>query len=536
MDAPLISVVMIFFDAERFIDEAIRSVLEQDHPHIELVLVDDGSTDGSREIARECARTNPDRVRYVAHPGGGNRVMAASRALGVRSARGDLVAFLDADDRWDAHHLSGQWKVLAAHPEADMVCAPAHVWESWADPRCADPRNTIPFPDGAVVEPPALLTEILADGGHAVPICSMLVRRSLIERVGGPVVEFRTMFEDQAFQAKLFLAGTVVMSAAATAWYRQHPGSACARAIEAGHYDPNLPNVAYRRYLVWLRAHLEHVGVRDQALFDALAEAEAEYGARPKVLRSQVRWAVLRYGPPSFVRTLRAVRRRTKHRPFVGFVRFGSLRRTEPIDRSFGYDRGYPVDRYYIESFLDRHRADVRGHVLEIGEDAYTRRFGADVTKVDVLHVDPASTIATIVADLADAPHISDSSFDCLIVTQTLHLVYALEAAVRTMHRILRPGGVLLLTVPGISQQSDDEWGETWYWSLTRKSVRRLFGDVFGDDNVDIGSHGNVLAAVALLHGLSADELTDAERDHYDPAYEMIVTVRAVKREGPGAA
>jgi GT2 family glycosyltransferase/SAM-dependent methyltransferase len=533
MGAPLVSVVMIYFNAETFIDEAIASVLDQSHDSLELIAVNDGSSDDSEEIVKAYAKSD-HRVRCVAHPGRVNRGMSASRALGIAASLGQLVAFLDADDKWDVDHLETQLAMLERHPKVDLVSAPSFVWESWDDPRKANPRNALPYPHGAEVEPPALLTAILRDGGYAVPICSMLVRRELIERVGGPVVEFKTMFEDQAFQAKLLLAGRAVMCSTASAWYRQHSGSACAVAIEAGEYDPNLPNPAYRRYLMWLRRYITEQGEEDHQLLTALREAEEAFATRRAVVKVWARRAFLRSAPPWAIDTVRRVKWRIRGQIPIGRVRFGDLRRIRPIDRTFGYDRGQPVDRYYIERFIQERAADIRGRVLEIGEDAYTRLFGADVSELDVLHVDPDNLVANVIADLADAPGIDDDSYDCLIVTQTLHLIYDLRAAVATMHRILKPGGVLLLTVPGITQQSDDEWGETWFWSLTSRSARRLFADVFGDAHVAIGAHGNVLSAVSMLHGLSSRELTREELDHVDRAYEMVITVRAVKHATEG--
>jgi SAM-dependent methyltransferase len=138
-----------------------------------------------------------------------------------------------------------------------------------------------------------------------------------------------------------------------------------------------------------------------------------------------------------------------------GRIRFGSLRRIVPISREWGSDRGLPIDRYYIERFLRVHGADIRGHVMEIRDDAYTREFGGNrVTRTDVLHAVEGNPQATIVADLACADHIPSDTFDCVILTQTLQFIYDALAAVGTLHRILKPGGVLLATIPGISQSN----------------------------------------------------------------------------------
>lgn len=223
--------------------------------------------------------------------------------------------------------------------------------------------------------------------------------------------------------------------------------------------------------------------------------------------------------------------RRWRHWPPVGLVRFGSLRRTRPICPNWGFGRGRPVDRYYIERFLAAHAADIRGRVLEIGSDAYTRAFGGDrVTRRDVLHVADAAPGTTIVADLADGCGIESDAFDCAIITQTLQCIYDVAAAARTIHRILRPGGTALVTVPGISKISRhdmDRWG--YFWSFTTASARRLFEDAFPRGDVHVEAHGNVLAAAAFLYGIAAEELRTRELDHVDPDYELLITIRARK-------
>ena len=218
--------------------------------------------------------------------------------------------------------------------------------------------------------------------------------------------------------------------------------------------------------------------------------------------------------------------------PAHGRVDLGDLRRTRPISRHFGFDRGLPIDRFYVERFLDAHRADVQGRVLEVGDATYTKRFGeGSVARSDVLHVPPGTDEATIVADLAAGDGIDSDAFDCVILTQTLHLIWDFEAAVATLHRILAPGGVLLATVPGISQIERGQWRDTWYWSFTEQSMTRLFSDVFGSGDVQVSAVGNALSAVAFLEGLAADELREHELSATDEAYPVLVTIRAVKRQ-----
>ena len=210
-------------------------------------------------------------------------------------------------------------------------------------------------------------------------------------------------------------------------------------------------------------------------------------------------------------------------------ISFGDLRRVTPLSREFGFDRGSPVDRRYIEGFLDRHAADIRGRVLEVKDAAYTRRFGGERVEVsDVLDVDSANRDATLIDDLTTGAQLPSDAFDCVVLTQTLHLIFDVHAAAHTLHRILKPGGVLLLTVPGITPIPRME-SSSWYWSFSAVAADRLFRGAFASGTVDVESHGNVLAATAFLYGLAERELRDAELDANDADYPVTITVRAVK-------
>jgi SAM-dependent methyltransferase len=216
--------------------------------------------------------------------------------------------------------------------------------------------------------------------------------------------------------------------------------------------------------------------------------------------------------------------------PLVGQIDFGSLRQLTPVSRHFGYDRGLPIDRYYIENFLAHHSDDIRGRVLEMGDDSYTRRFGGDrVTTRDVLHVKEGNPNATLVGDLTYADHLPSDAFDCFILTQTLQYAYDIRSALKTIYRILKPGGVVLATVPGISQISIDEWADDWYWAFTTLSARRLFEEFFPADRVEVEAYGNVLAAISFLQGLATEELRPEELDYRDRCYDLLITIRAVK-------
>jgi SAM-dependent methyltransferase len=212
-------------------------------------------------------------------------------------------------------------------------------------------------------------------------------------------------------------------------------------------------------------------------------------------------------------------------------VRFGSLRRTTPIHAGFATSRGTYIDRYYIERFLQDNAAQIKGRVLELSDNNYTLRFGgANVTCSDVLDIRPDHPSATIVADLTSSEGIPSGAFDCIILTQVLNFIYDVPAAIRTAHRILKPGGCVLVSVSGISPIVPEEMAYCGdYWRFTRLSLRRLFEEVFPAECITVESHGNVLAALAFLHGLAVEEFKAEELDYRDPNFEVSILLRAVK-------
>jgi SAM-dependent methyltransferase len=208
----------------------------------------------------------------------------------------------------------------------------------------------------------------------------------------------------------------------------------------------------------------------------------------------------------------------------------GTLRRTVPLSTTEGRDRGQPVDRYYIESFLEQYRNDIRGRVLEVKDSTYTAMFGAGVTGSDVVDIDRGNGRATIIADLQDAKEICSATFDCFVMTQTLGLLADPRAAVAEAHRILRPGGTLLITVPGLGARSTDRSeAPADYWRFTADALRLLLDKSFGPGNVTVRSYGNVLSVVAGLMGMAAEELSRAELNVNDVRYPMVAVARAVK-------
>jgi glycosyltransferase involved in cell wall biosynthesis len=530
---PLVSVVAIFLNGERFLGDAIQSVIAQTCRDWELLLVDDGSSDGSSAIARSYAGRDPHRVRYLEHPGHRNEGMSASRDLGLQHARGKYLALLDADDVWLPEKLERQVAILEAHPEVALLYGAPLYWFGWSgkpEDQALDYVIDLKLPADRVYDPPSLLIPFLQRAAPTPCPSDVLVRCVAARRVGGFEAHFvgvNMVYEDQAFFSKLLLVMPAFASSQTWDRYRQHPESCYAVSKATGRRE-----VARRYFLKWFRRYLRDQGLTAGPVWDTVRAELGRVGPKARAL-DRARELARVTMPPGLRSWISSRVPGLEASPARRSVRFGSLRRLEPVSRKFGWDRGgLPVDRYYIERFLQRCAGDIAGRVLEARDDAYTRRFGgARVTRADVLHPTTDNPNATIVADLTCGDQIPGDAFDCIVLTQVLPFILDLPAAVRTLHRALRPGGVVLATVPGISQivrYDMERWGD--YWRFTSLSARRLFEAGFPGGDVRVEAHGNVLAATAFLQGLTTRDLRPDELDHRDPDYEVLVTIRAVKR------
>jgi SAM-dependent methyltransferase len=450
----------------------------------------------------------------------------------------------------------------------DATYGPSLFWYSWtgrrADGRREDWLSTVGVPSGTIVEPPELLRLYRCRGGMLPSVCAILMRRSALELVGGFEEEFRGSHEDQVLYAKMGLQMRVLVTGRCLDLYRQHPASACAVARNALSY-PGLPNPDEERYLVWLEGYLRQLGIEDGEIWASVQQPLERYRnpfslggltarGRRLVARSRAKERV-RDGLPS---GWYAWAKRTFGGPgAVTGVRLGHLRRLDPVSVRTAAQRGRPIDQAWVDEFLDRHAADVRGRVMEVGTIVHVKARGAAVDHLDLVDVDPRTDPPTgpaprpegepvpvpgrpsvaaeqPVADVAHPDAVPTGHYDCIVAVGGLHQVPDPAAVVSSLHDALAEGGVVLAAVPGMVQRQELHSGPV-RWGMTSSTVRELFEDAFPDGEVEVEAHGNVLAATALLHGLAADELDPAELAHRDPRIEVLVTVRAVRsRPRPG--
>lgn len=279
----LVSIVVPFLNVERFLEETIQSVLAQTHGSWELLLVDDGSSDGGSEIARQYAAKLSGDVRYLEHENHGNLGIAASRNAGIRASRGPYLAFLDSDDVWLPQKLERQLALLTRTPAAGMIAGHSQYWHSWTTrPEDSDKDyvREVGIQTDRLFAPPALMTLLYPLGtATSAPPSDLLLRREVVERIGGFEESFRGiyhLYEDQWFLTKVYLESPVYLSSECWTRYRIHDDSIDATVTSGGHYE-----TVRLRYLRWLEEYLTQRDNHDPAVWKALGEALALLGEGP---------------------------------------------------------------------------------------------------------------------------------------------------------------------------------------------------------------------------------------------------------------
>ncbi|WP_240731563.1 glycosyltransferase [Hymenobacter radiodurans] len=510
----------------------MASIWQQDYPAIEVVVVDDGSTDSTRTVAK----SHPS-ITYIYQE---NQGLSAARNTGIARSTGQYLVFLDADD-W---LLPGALRINAGYLQQN----PALAFVSGGHYKVVGTSMR-------TVDTPAVVGDYymaLLQGNYIGMHATVMFQRWVFAAYAyDPTLP---ACEDYDLYLRLARTYPVAHHTQRIAAYRMHTTNMSGNiplmlttVLAVLHRQkPHLRNAAEQE--AYSLGQLIWKGYYSTELYNRLAAPGAARATYIELLTLSKHYPALlfrylfgpttsmfkkilkRYAPTVGLRFLSQKGLYQGYLPPVGQVELGDLGRTKPFSTVFGYDRGGPVDRYYIEQFLQREAAAIRGRILEIGDNEYTLRFGSDITQSDILHVDASNPRATIIGDLSNVQHVADNLFDCIVLTQTLHLIYDYKQALDTCYRLLKPGGTLLLTVPGITPIDHGEWKETWYWSFTDKALQRLFADAFpGPGTSKIQSHGNVLIAAAFLYGMGVSEVTTQQLQDHDPHFQVINTVKAVK-------
>jgi glycosyltransferase involved in cell wall biosynthesis/SAM-dependent methyltransferase len=533
----LVSVVITCYNQGRYLRDAIESVIAQTYQPLQIIVIDDGSTDNTREIAESYTQVN-----YVFQFNSG---LSAARNAGFDQSSGEFVVFLDADDWLYPEGVSANVHELQKRPD----CAFVSGWHDKVDEFRRSVKNDeqIAVSDNHFIQ--------LLKGNYIGMHAAVMYRRSILQNY-----RFDTSLkacEDYDLYLRIARDHPVISHSKKIAAYRIHGANMSARIPfmlenvlevckkQESQLKSDEERKAYKEGLhIWneyysdkLYNHLMYQAGKNKC-FPSQKEAEVLIRNKPlgfvklsiKRTRDVLTSGLKNNLPDPILKTLHNVGVYDRYTPKPGKVNTGDFERTTPFSYDFGFDRGGAIDRYYIEKFLQQHELAVKGRVLEIGDNEYTLRFGKDrIEKSEILHVDDSNPRASYVGDISNAPHIPSDNFDCIILTQTLHLIYDFKAALSTCYRILKPGGSLLLTVPGISHVDHGKWKDYWLWSFTDTSIRRVLNETFINADVDVRTYGNVYAAAAFLYGMGLPEFKRENLEKTDPSYQVIISAKATK-------
>jgi peptidoglycan/xylan/chitin deacetylase (PgdA/CDA1 family)/glycosyltransferase involved in cell wall biosynthesis len=493
-----IAVVVLCHNQGRTIEEAVDSAISQTRAPAEVVLVDDGSTD-ILTLQKIASLQRPGlRVERIE-----NRGAAGARNFGARLTSSDYLVFLDGDDVLEKTYFEKAGALLDARPDLSVIACTLQAFEG---------------ADYVWTPPPFNFTDGFARGTP--PVTSM-IRRTVFDSVCGFDEHFG-LFEDYDFWLSALERGhKAEIIAEPMLKYRVQTRS--------NYYKTIQPETWVERRLAILAKHrkaVEETGLDILLATEAFILEQRSYNQFLKDKNASLEKKIAELNAH--------IRKLSQSLGEIGtpVVNWGDFDQPEPLSTFWGVDRGTAVDRYYINKFLDKNRLDVHGHVLEIKDGGYTSQFGDNrVEKGDVLDIDPANPSATIIADLTKADGIPSDTYDCFILTQTLHIIYDVKNALAHAYRLLKPGGVLLCTLPSTCRVNCEDGGLDAgdYWRFTEASVRRLFAEVFPPAAFEVSVHGNVKACVAFLEGLSAEEIAPDVLDHTDPWHPLLFCVRGVK-------
>lgn len=539
----MVSVIIPCYNHGNYLPVAIESVINQSYKNFEIIVIDDGSIDNTKE-----ACNNYPNVKYIYQTNAG---LSAARNTGIKYASGAYLVFLDADDWLLENALKSNLDVLIDNNDLAFVSGGHQLFyepedKTWIVQKKIDKSSYSSLLEGNFI------------GMHA----TVMYQRWVFE-----IFKFDTFFrycEDYDLYLKIARNHPVSHHTGLIAVYRIHENNMSSNYSEMMKYallvlsthkkklkTPS-EKLSYRNGISFWKSYysekiFDHLRVQlysqnynfskndikclkaNNPILYKKFKTEKYYFFK-SINNDNIMNKIKKLISRNIFKLIQRIWSNKSNNSLLNEINLGDLNRTTPFSTQFGYDRGGPVDRYYIENFLNKNAHLIKGRVLEIGDNEYTLKFGGDkLEKSDILHIDDSNNQATFIGDLSNAPHLPSDSFDCIVLTQTLHLIYDFKAAIETCHRVLKTGGSLLITVPGISHIAQDQWSKYWLWSFTDASMQRIMQECFSEGNISIKTHGNVLVASAFLYGMGLPEVKKEQMDYHDPHYQVIITVSATK-------
>jgi glycosyltransferase involved in cell wall biosynthesis len=531
---PLVSVVITTYNHAAFLPDAIGSVLGQTYKNIELIVIDDGSTDNTKGLM--CLYPQ---VKYHFQE---NRGLPAARNTGAILSSGVYIVFLDADDMFYPDAIAVNVKYFSEHPEYGFISGGHDLMTE--DKQIMDSPEWQQFPSKD-----HYLSLLRNDyiSMHA----AVMYRKEVF--TDHHYDETLISCEDYDFYLQIAKNYPVLSHNIKLAAYRKHANSMSMNILQMYHSAIKVIHKHYHTNAGDDVVNSCKKGIRDvrshyaELLFGSMITGniykEVDFREIISVISLLSRgyfFLLIRYYLEKILRWVSRKSFSFARRiariisggseyivPRVGKVWIQDLNRSTPFNISSGIDQSGHIDNYYIEQFLRDNACYVKGNVLVMGNGDDTLTYGGEgVIKYDLLHIYALHSQSPV----PDKFHYIPADFyDCIIIRQSLHLVYDFNSIIRNCFRSLKKEGVLLLTVPGITPVDPDEDQYHWYWSFTGNAIDKLLMQYFDPVNIQVHTFGNVLVAASFLYGIEVSKLNKIELEQHDPAYQVVIAAKAVK-------
>jgi len=522
----MVSIIIPCFNSGKYLSECLESVLSQDYTDFEAIVVNDCSTDNTLEIAYSYAQTDA-RIKIIDNSGSAGPGASAARNKGFKTSKGEYVVFLDSDDIWLPTALRRLVNLIEKHNEAGWVIGNCIYFNNYRYNLVSYERSLYDFNEG-IYDKFNLITKFIKNFSQTPVPGATILKRDIVERIGGWENKFRKNYTDQAFFIKILCDAKTFVSHDVFLLYRCHSESSSMISVQSGQFKKN-EIFFFEWLLLYLRSY-EFRGKEEVLQYSAeMIKNNEDIGSQSKINNQPLRILLQKAKKiPRKARTLsriifRIIFRLIPKNIYRHFLHQG----VRPHSEQYGADRGTEIARYYTECFLEKNKAHFQGNCLEFQEPTYLLKYADRLNcKFDIIHLDDSNFLASIVADLTKPNRIPSDYFDCIICTHVLHIIFEMPDFLAGIKRILKPGGYLFLTVPGISM-CDYSWHELW--RFTEEGIQLLLEQHFEKDSVQVEGFGNSLVAAGQIRGLSKEEFSIKELSSYDGRFAVEICARAQK-------
>jgi len=525
----MVSIIIPCYNSGKYLSECIDSILFQDYTDFEIIIVNDCSSDNTSQIATNYAKVD---IRIKVTSTSDVQSMGASNARnkGFEISKGEYVVFLDSDDIWLPTSLKRLVNLIEEHNEVGWLIGNCIYFKDFRYNLDSYQYSKYDFEEG-VYEKFELLPKFIRNFNQTPSQGAAIIKRDVIIKIKGWENEFKMTFTDQAFYSKILCETKTFVTYDYFLLYRNHEESSSMKSFRNGEFKKN-----EKIYFQWLIRNIQSYEFREKdevsqyatKMIDEIDDWDVKTIAQVDFWGSLIHKA--KKLPRKF-KTLSSVLFKIAFRYIPKNIYRHFLHQgVKPYSQEYGTDRGKEIARYYVECFLEQNTKLLEGNCLEFQAPTYLLKY-ADPRKckMNVIHLEDSNVLANIVGDLTQKNTIPSNYFDCIICTHVLHVVYKKEKFLSEINRILKPGGFLLLAVPGVSM-CDYSWNELW--RFTELGIQQMLEQKFDKDCIQVKGYGNSLVAAGQIRGLAKEEFSLKELKYYDGRFAVEICALAQKNIG----